>query len=90
MLTLCLFLVAPMFTFSPASTNLQACHRELTVNRRRSPCSPRAQLPKEIAKFVPAGILAEDVWRGLGIRQSPGWEQYLRHEPVSYREGRWM
>ncbi|RSH86636.1 uncharacterized protein EHS24_004907 [Apiotrichum porosum] len=38
-------------------------------------------LPKEIAKFVPAGILAEDVWRGLGIRQSPGWEQYLRHEP---------
>ncbi|WOO84853.1 Cyclin-dependent kinases regulatory subunit [Vanrija pseudolonga] len=39
------------------------------------------QLPKPLAKFVPPGILAEEVWRGLGIRQSPGWEMYMRHEP---------
>ncbi|KAL1407527.1 hypothetical protein Q8F55_006960 [Vanrija albida] len=38
-------------------------------------------LPKPLAKFVPPGILAEEVWRGLGIRQSPGWEMYMRHEP---------
>ena len=23
----------------------------------------------------------EDEWRGLGIRQSPGWEHYLIHQP---------
>lgn len=41
------------------------------------------QLPKGLTKFVPSGVLPEDVWRGLGIRQSPGWEMYMRHEPVS-------
>ncbi|BEI85824.1 hypothetical protein CcaverHIS002_0601110 [Cutaneotrichosporon cavernicola] len=38
-------------------------------------------LPKALTKFVPSGVLSEDVWRGLGIRQSPGWEMYMRHEP---------
>ncbi|TXT09103.1 hypothetical protein VHUM_02577 [Vanrija humicola] len=42
------------------------------------------QLPKPLAKFVPPGILAEEVWRGLGIRQSPGWEMYMRHEPFQH------
>lgn len=42
------------------------------------------QLPKGLVKFVPKGVLAEDVWRGLGIRQSPGWEMYMRHEPVRH------
>jgi cyclin-dependent kinase regulatory subunit CKS1 len=37
-------------------------------------------LPKALVKYLPTDRLAtEDEWRGLGIRQSPGWEHYLRH-----------
>ena len=37
-------------------------------------------LPKALVKYLPADRLAEeDEWRGLGIRQSPGWEHFLRH-----------
>ncbi|KAL7421084.1 Cyclin-dependent kinases regulatory subunit (Cell division control protein cks1) [Cryptotrichosporon argae] len=38
-------------------------------------------LPKALVKFCPPGVLSEDVWRGLGVRQSLGWEMYMRHEP---------
>lgn len=39
-------------------------------------------LPKALVKYLPTDRLAEeDEWRGLGIRQSPGWEHYLRHAP---------
>ncbi|KAL7414766.1 cyclin-dependent kinase regulatory subunit CKS1 [Mrakia frigida] len=38
-------------------------------------------LPKQLVKFLPPGIATEDEWRGCGIRQSAGWEMYLRHEP---------
>ncbi|KEI40383.1 uncharacterized protein L969DRAFT_87031 [Mixia osmundae IAM 14324] len=39
-------------------------------------------LPKELAKYLPLDRLAEEnEWRGLGIRQSPGWFHYLRHAP---------
>lgn len=39
-------------------------------------------LPKPLAQYLPKGVLAtEDEWRGLGIRQSPGWEHYAIHKP---------
>ncbi|KAL8292508.1 hypothetical protein RQP46_001120 [Phenoliferia psychrophenolica] len=39
-------------------------------------------LPKALVKYLPTDRLAEeDEWRGLGIRQSPGWEHFLRHAP---------
>ncbi|GHJ88274.1 hypothetical protein NliqN6_4676 [Naganishia liquefaciens] len=38
-------------------------------------------LPKPLVKFLPAGIASEDEWRGIGVRQSPGWQMYMRHEP---------
>ncbi|EKD02850.1 hypothetical protein A1Q2_02794 [Trichosporon asahii var. asahii CBS 8904] len=38
-------------------------------------------LPKQLWKFVPSGVLPEETWRSLGIRQSPGWEMYMRHGP---------
>ncbi|KAM0787343.1 hypothetical protein ACM66B_003432 [Microbotryomycetes sp. NB124-2] len=39
-------------------------------------------LPKALIKYLPSDRLAlEDEWRGIGIRQSPGWEHYLRHAP---------
>ncbi|KDE02966.1 cyclin-dependent kinase regulatory subunit [Microbotryum lychnidis-dioicae p1A1 Lamole] len=39
-------------------------------------------LPKALVKYLPTDRLAEeDEWRGLGIRQSPGWEHYMRHAP---------
>ncbi len=31
--------------------------------------------------MVPARLLTEKEWRGLGVQQSPGWEHYERHEP---------
>ncbi|KAH9823194.1 regulatory subunit of cyclin-dependent kinase [Melampsora americana] len=35
-----------------------------------------------LVKYLPTDRLAEeDEWRGLGIRQSPGWEHYMRHAP---------
>lgn len=37
-------------------------------------------LPKALVRYLPTDRLAdEDEWRGVGIRQSPGWEHYLRH-----------
>ncbi|CED84530.1 cyclin-dependent protein kinase regulatory subunit suc1 [Phaffia rhodozyma] len=38
-------------------------------------------LPKGLLKFIPDGILDEATWRSCGIRQSLGWEMYLRHQP---------
>ncbi|KAA1122559.1 hypothetical protein PGTUg99_037791 [Puccinia graminis f. sp. tritici] len=39
-------------------------------------------LPKQLVKYLPTDRLAlEEEWRGLGIRQSPGWEHYMRHAP---------
>ncbi|GAA5963466.1 hypothetical protein JCM3765_006246 [Sporobolomyces pararoseus] len=39
-------------------------------------------VPKALVKWLPTDRLAEeDEWRGLGIRQSPGWEHYLKHAP---------
>ncbi|ORX39274.1 regulatory subunit of cyclin-dependent kinase [Kockovaella imperatae] len=38
-------------------------------------------IPKPLLRFTPPGVCPEDVWRGLGIRQSPGWEMYMRHDP---------
>ncbi|GFZ47197.1 hypothetical protein JCM24511_04940 [Saitozyma sp. JCM 24511] len=38
-------------------------------------------IPKQLLRYCPPGICTEDQWRGLGIRQSPGWEMYMRHEP---------
>ncbi|AAW43955.1 expressed protein [Cryptococcus deneoformans JEC21] len=38
-------------------------------------------IPKPLVRFIPPGVCAEEVWRGIGIRQSPGWEMYMRHEP---------
>ncbi|WVQ74476.1 hypothetical protein IAR50_004077 [Cryptococcus sp. DSM 104548] len=38
-------------------------------------------VPKPLVRFIPPGICAEEVWRGIGIKQSPGWEMYMRHEP---------
>ncbi|GAA5943531.1 cyclin-dependent kinases regulatory subunit [Sporobolomyces koalae] len=39
-------------------------------------------VPKALVKYLPTDRLAEeDEWRGLGIRQSPGWEHYMRHAP---------
>jgi cyclin-dependent kinase regulatory subunit CKS1 len=37
-------------------------------------------LPKEIAQWIPhSGILADDEWRSLGVKQSYGWEHYMVH-----------
>nr|XP_031861389.1 uncharacterized protein CI109_002993 [Kwoniella shandongensis]KAA5528461.1 hypothetical protein CI109_002993 [Kwoniella shandongensis] len=38
-------------------------------------------IPKQLVRYVPPGVCPEDVWRGIGIRQSPGWEMYMRHDP---------
>ncbi|ODN76839.1 hypothetical protein L202_05433 [Cryptococcus amylolentus CBS 6039] len=38
-------------------------------------------VPKPLVRFIPPGVCAEEVWRGIGIKQSPGWEMYMRHEP---------
>ncbi|KAK1922708.1 regulatory subunit of cyclin-dependent kinase [Papiliotrema laurentii] len=42
-------------------------------------------IPKQLVRYVPPGICSEDIWRGLGIRQSPGWEMYMRHDPEPVR-----
>lgn len=39
------------------------------------------RLPKQLVKFLPPGIAKEEEWRGIGVRQSAGWEMYMRHEP---------
>lgn len=40
----------------------------------RSPhsSSPTSQIPKQLLRFVPPGVCPEDVWRSIGIKQSPG------------------
>lgn len=38
-------------------------------------------IPKQLCRYCPPGICEESIWRGLGIRQSPGWEMYMRHAP---------
>ena len=39
-------------------------------------------LPREIAKLVPKKhLMAEAEWRSLGVQQSQGWENYMKHEP---------
>lgn len=42
-------------------------------------------LPKALAKYLPKDRVAEeDEWRGLGIRQSPGWWNYeVRCPPLA-------
>ncbi|GAA5971339.1 hypothetical protein JCM21900_002403 [Sporobolomyces salmonicolor] len=39
-------------------------------------------IPKALVKYLPTDRLATEYeWRDLGIRQSPGWEHYMRHAP---------
>ncbi|KAJ3144690.1 hypothetical protein HDU89_008060 [Geranomyces variabilis] len=39
-------------------------------------------LPKQIAQYVPQGVLMTDAeWRSLGVQQSAGWEHYMIHAP---------
>ncbi|PVU97377.1 hypothetical protein BB561_000581 [Smittium simulii] len=40
-------------------------------------------LPEPLRKYLPNPnrIMLESEWRGLGIRQSPGWEHYMVHAP---------
>ncbi|TPX34727.1 hypothetical protein SmJEL517_g02734 [Synchytrium microbalum] len=39
-------------------------------------------LPKQLAKYVPQGrLMAEQEWRGLGVKQSQGWAHYMIHNP---------
>ncbi|KAJ2146011.1 hypothetical protein IW136_000762 [Coemansia sp. RSA 678] len=40
-------------------------------------------VPEGLRKYLPnpPRLMTEDEWRGMGVRQSPGWEHYLVHEP---------
>ncbi|KAJ2557992.1 hypothetical protein EV175_001018 [Coemansia sp. RSA 1933] len=40
-------------------------------------------LPEGLRKYLPnpPRLMTETEWRGLGVRQSPGWEHYMVHEP---------
>ncbi|KAH8918624.1 CKS-domain-containing protein [Atractiella rhizophila] len=39
-------------------------------------------IPKQLLQYLPkTGLLEEEQWRGIGIKQSPGWHHYLRHDP---------
>lgn len=39
-------------------------------------------LPKQLAKYVPAGrLLSEAEWRAIGVEQSVGWIHYMIHNP---------
>ncbi|OLY85622.1 Cyclin-dependent kinases regulatory subunit [Smittium mucronatum] len=43
-------------------------------------------LPEPLRKYLPNPnrIMTEKEWRGLGVRQSPGWEHYMVHGmPIS-------
>jgi hypothetical protein len=45
--------------------------------------SRHVTLPKEIAQWLPHyGLLSEDEWRSLGVRQSLGWEHYMVHSKL--------
>ncbi|KAI9636907.1 uncharacterized protein MKK02DRAFT_33989 [Dioszegia hungarica] len=45
--------------------------------------APHVILPKQLLRFCPPGVCSEETWRALGIRQSPGWEMYMRHDPAA-------
>jgi hypothetical protein len=38
-------------------------------------------LPKQLIKYLPnpMRLMSENEWRGLGVRQSPGWFHYMIH-----------
>lgn len=39
-------------------------------------------LPKDIAKMVPLNrLMSENEWRSIGIQQSHGWVNYMKHGP---------
>ena len=39
-------------------------------------------LPKDIAKMVPQNrLMSENEWRSIGIQQSQGWVNYMKHGP---------
>ncbi|EDO45775.1 predicted protein [Nematostella vectensis] len=39
-------------------------------------------VPKVLAKKIPKDrLMREDEWRGMGIQQSQGWQQYMIHHP---------
>ena len=39
-------------------------------------------LPKQLVKYLPKNrLMSEDEWRGLGVKQSPGWFHYMLHDP---------
>ncbi|KAL7753785.1 hypothetical protein RI367_000717 [Sorochytrium milnesiophthora] len=39
-------------------------------------------MPKELVKYIPEDrLMPEDEWRGLGVKQSLGWEHYMIHKP---------
>ncbi|KAJ2159730.1 hypothetical protein GGF46_002809 [Coemansia sp. RSA 552] len=40
-------------------------------------------LPEGLRKYLPRPLrlMKENEWRNLGVRQSPGWEHYMIHEP---------
>ncbi|KAJ2083097.1 transcription factor [Coemansia sp. RSA 988] len=40
-------------------------------------------LPDKLWKYLPnpPRLLTENEWRGLGVRQSHGWEHYMVHKP---------
>ncbi|KXJ21350.1 cyclin-dependent kinases regulatory subunit [Exaiptasia diaphana] len=39
-------------------------------------------LPKTMAKKVPKDrLMTEQEWRGMGVQQSQGWQQYMIHKP---------
>jgi len=45
-------------------------------------CCRHVILPKALARKVPKDrLMREDEWRGMGIQQSQGWQQYMIHGP---------
>lgn len=38
-------------------------------------------IPKSLVPRIPHRLLSESEWRAIGIRQSRGWENYMRYEP---------
>lgn len=56
----------------------------IQVTMRRSWCpsliSRHVSIPKQLVKYVPTDrLMPEDEWRGLGVKQSQGWEHYMIH-----------
>jgi cyclin-dependent kinase regulatory subunit CKS1 len=43
-------------------------------------------LPKQIIKWIPhSGLLSEEQWRKLGIKQSKGWAHYMVYGKYKYK-----